>query len=41
MNQIDDVYRKDFDMNEMLSDPLFPCDYTAPRNGCYDINGRK
>ena len=41
MNQIDDRYRRDFNMNEMHVEPPFPCDYATSRNGCYDINGRK
>ena len=41
MNQKDDGYRKDFNMNDMHAEPLFSCDYAKSTNGCYDMNGRK
>ena len=41
MNQIDNGYRRDFNMNEMHMEPPFLCDYATSRNGCYDINGQK
>ena len=37
IQEIDNGYRKDFNMNGIHAEPPFLCNYTKSRNGCYDI----